>query len=294
MGPIMRIHFLLVRRVPPVMSPVLAEAFDLLGRRGFEITTGIAEEILQRSDLLRPEHDLYVLKSHTELSLSVAGILHAQGATLLNPYPACAAAQNKILVSRVLRANGIPAPDCWITGDFTLLAAIVRQRPLILKPYMGHRGQGISIVRSAAELLRLAEPGVPMLAQEHIDGSAEDLKVYVAGDEVFAVRKPFSSMSFTAPGRPCKVTPEIRDIALRCGRALGLGLYGLDLIENSQGAWVVDVNYFPGYKGVPDAGALVARYIEQYAAGESLLAAPYPLSQLNPIGATTVREWSAR
>jgi ribosomal protein S6--L-glutamate ligase len=70
------------------------------------------------------------------------------------------------------------------------------------------------------------------------------------------------------------VEPEVRDAALKTGRALGLGLYGLDVIESSDGPYVVDVNYFPGYKGVPDAGALIADYIDDYARGAVTLPAP--------------------
>jgi hypothetical protein len=34
------------------------------------------------------------------------------------------------------------------------------------------------------------------------------------------------------------------------------------------------VNYVPGYKGVPDAAAMIADYIDDYAQGEISLAAP--------------------
>jgi len=53
--------------------------------------------------------------------------------------------------------------------------------------------------------------------------------------------------------------------ALAVGRALGLGQFGRDVIESDDGPVVVDVNYFPGYKGVPDAGAMIADYIDRYA-----------------------------
>ena len=101
-----------------------------------------------------------------------------------------------------------------------------------------------------------------MLVQEHIPGPGEDLKVYVVGDQVFAVRKPFSETSFAVPGRPVRVDAEVRALALRAGRALGLGLFGLDVIESPDGPVVVDANYFPGYKGVPDAGRLIGEYID--------------------------------
>jgi len=269
-----RIYFMLVRRVPPVPSPVLEEVFALLRRSGFVVRSGIAEETLLRPDELRVEHDLYLLKSHTELSLSLAGVLHGQGARILNPYSSCLAVQNKIVASRALRSAGIPAPDCWVTGDLRLLRPVVEQRPILIKPYLGHRGSGLHLVRDPRELDSLPAPETPVLVQEYIEGTGEDLKVYVVGDEVFAVRKKFSPASFTESGRPCSVTPEIEMIALRCGQALGVGLYGLDIIESKNGPRVVDVNTFPGYKGVPQIAPKIASYIERFATGALTLPAP--------------------
>jgi ribosomal protein S6--L-glutamate ligase len=269
-----RLYFILVRRVPPVPSPVLLEAFELLERRGFEVLSGIAEEMCLEPDRLEVEHDLYLLKSHTELSLSIAGVLHARGARLLNPYLSCVVTQNKIVAARRLRAAGVPTPRCWVTGDLALLEPVLAERPLVIKPYMGHRGTGIHLVRNPDELRTVPAPTTPVLIQEHVEGKGEDLKVYVVGDRVFAVRKPFSASSFTQPGRPCAVASDVRDIALRCGRAMGLGLYGIDLIESREGPVVVDLNYFPGYKGVPQAAPLIAEYIEGYARGRRELALP--------------------
>jgi ribosomal protein S6--L-glutamate ligase len=273
----MRLFFMIVRRVPPVPSPVLLEVYDTLRRRGYDVADSIAEEVIQRPDLLEPEHDLYLLKSHTDLSLSLAGVLHAQGARILNPYPNCAATQNKFIASRVLRAAGVPAPETWALTDPALLVPeLERGRTLLVKPYMGHRGAGIRIVKTPAELeaAAAATAGIPHLVQDFVPGPGEDLKVYVVGEQVFAVSKPFSETSFSVPGRPVPVEPEVRDAALRTGAALGLGLFGLDVIESPDGPVVVDVNYFPGYKGVPDAAAMIADYIDAYAQGQVSLPAP--------------------
>lgn len=272
----MTLYFLLVRRVPPVASPVLVDVFELLRRRGFRVDAGIAEEMLARADRVRVAYDLYVLKSHTELSLSLAGVLAAQGACLLNPYASCSATQNKIVASRRLRAAGVPVPRTWVTGDPALLRPIAAERPLIVKPYLGHRGAGIRLVLKPRDLVDLSLPDGPIMAQEYVDGSDEDVKLYVVGNDVFAVRKPFSPTSFTVPGRPCAVDSELRAIALRCGQALGLGLYGLDVVEGPEGPVVVDLNYFPGYKGVPGAAPLIADYIVRFAAGEETLELPPP------------------
>jgi ribosomal protein S6--L-glutamate ligase len=263
----MRLYFILVRRVPPVASSVLIEVFDILRRRGFEVESGIPEEMVVRPDCLSVEHDVYVLKSHTDLSLSLAGVLAAQGARLLNPYESCLAAQDKIVASRRLRAAGVPTPRTWVTGELSLLEPLVEERPVVVKPYRGHRGVDVTVVRNPADLAALPHPTVPMLVQDHVDGAGEDLKVYVVGTQVFAVRKPFSPTSFTRPGRPCDVSDELCEIARSCGRALGLGLYGLDVIEGPDGPVVVDVNTFPGYKGVPDAAPLIADYVEAFTLG---------------------------
>ncbi len=272
----MKLHFMVVRRVPPVPSPVLVEAYEILTQRGYEIENTIAEEMVNESDQLRVTDDLYILKSHTELSLSLAGILYTQGARLLNPFQSCVLTQNKIIVSRLLRIADVPAPRSWVTGDLSLLLPIAEQMPLIIKPHLGHRGAGIHMVRTPDELAKLPAPEGPMIAQEFIEGSGEDLKVYVVGEQVFAVKKPFSETSFTVPGRPVPVTEEVRQLTLRCGRICGLGLYGLDIIESERGPFVVDVNYFPGYKGVPNVAPLIADYIDSYAKGDIELHPPNP------------------
>jgi ribosomal protein S6--L-glutamate ligase len=262
--------------VPPVPSPVLLEAYDILRGRGYAIEESIAEEILVRPDQLPRAHDLYVLKSHTELSLSLAGVLYTQGAQMLNPYRSCALTQNKLVVSRLLRAAGVPAPRAWATADLSLVRHVVEETPLIIKPYMGHRGAGLHLVRRPEELAAISLPDVPVIIQEYIEGSGEDLKIYVVGDQVHGVQKPFSERSFAVPGRPVPISEEVRQIALRCGQACGLGLYGLDIIESPRGPFVVDVNYFPGYKGVPGAAGMIADYIDGYARGRIRLEPPGP------------------
>jgi ribosomal protein S6--L-glutamate ligase len=263
----MKLFFMVVRRVPPVPSPVLVEAYDILKRRGYEVDEGIAEEMLTRPDLLTVSHDLYILKSHTELSLSLAGILYSQGARLLNPFPSCYLTQNKIVVSRLLQMVDVPAPRSWVTGDLALLRSLAEETTLIIKPHLGHRGAGIHFVRNPDDLKELPQPETPIIIQEFIEGTGEDLKIYVVGEEVFGVSKPFSESSFTVPGRPVPISDEVRQLSLRVGKVCGLGLYGLDIIESPRGPFVVDVNFFPGYKGVPDVAPLIADYIDGYAQG---------------------------
>ncbi len=271
---------MIVRRVPPVPSPILVEAYERLRGKGYEVGESIAEEVLTRCDEINLTEDLYILKSHTELSLSLAGVLYTRGARLLNPYPSCALTQNKIVVSRLLSEAGVPAPRSWVTADFSLLRDLAASTQLIIKPYMGHRGAGIVKVNSPKDLDALGTFDYPVIVQEYIPGSGEDLKVYVVGDQVYGVQKPFSETSFSVPGRPVPLTDEVVELSRKVGKACGLGLYGLDIIEGERGPFVVDVNYFPGYKGVPNAAAMIADYIDAYAQGRITLDSPGPSSAM--------------
>jgi ribosomal protein S6--L-glutamate ligase len=270
----MRLFFLLVRRVPDVPSPLLVEVGKRLRALGHQVDSGIPEQMSIDGRGISPGHDLYLLKSHTELALSVAGVLDAQGARFLNPYPACAAAQDKLLANRRLHAAGVPVPPTQVVGDLKRITDLLDGQPKIVKPIPGHRGAGVRVVTTPADLAGLPEPTGPLIVQDQILGPGEDLKVYVVGQRVWAVRKPFSSTSFAVPGRPVPVTREIEKIALAAATVSGLGLFGLDLIEGPEGPVVVDLNYFPGYKGCVDVAGPMTEYIHQYSTGELELTLP--------------------
>lgn len=260
----MKLYFMLAfaRKTSPP-NPVLSELFTILRKRGFEIEIGIAEDVVMQPERLTVEHDLYILKSHTALWLSLAGILHSQGACLLNPYPACLATYNKIVSARLMHAADVPIPRSWVTGDLNLLCQIADTHPLLIKPYIGGRGVGIQIVHNARELAAVPSPQQPVLVQEYLSNSHQEIKVYVIGQEVFGIRKIVTGGETVY--LTTAISDEVRTIALQCGQVFGLGLYGLDVIECAKGPVVIDVNYFPSYKGVPNAAPLIARYIEEYA-----------------------------
>jgi ribosomal protein S6--L-glutamate ligase len=261
----MRLHFI---RSPKPRSVVLEELYAILGRRGHEVTESIPDGAVQDLDAV-PEHDLYILKARTKLSVSVAGILHQRGARILNPYPSCAMLLDKVVVTAALRRAGIPTPRSWAVADVSLLGDMAERLPLIVKPFDGIHSQGVRVVRHPAELENVRIEG-PVLVQEFIQGCDARLKIHGVGECVFATWKPFSLGGRHEQGQPRPIGDEVRDIALRCGRLFGLGLYGLDVLIGTEGPVVVDVNSIPGYKGVPGIAPILADYIEAYARGSAL------------------------
>jgi ribosomal protein S6--L-glutamate ligase len=140
--------------------------------------------------------------------------------------------------------------------------------PLVMKPFDGRRGNGVHIVTEPGQLASVPLPRRPVLVQEFVAGHGDELKVSVVGTEVFATRQHGTNGSRTPERIPCPVRADVRRIALRCGEVSGLSLYGLDMIESLDGPVVVDLNYFPSYRGVKDAAPVIADYIEAYLASD--------------------------
>jgi ribosomal protein S6--L-glutamate ligase len=57
------------------------------------------------------------------------------------------------------------------------------------------------------------------------------------------------------------VTAELRALALAVGRAFGLDIYGIDVIQTAEGWVVLDVNDFPSFGMVPEAASRLARTV---------------------------------
>jgi ribosomal protein S6--L-glutamate ligase len=178
--------------------------------------------------------------------------------------------RDKIAVTRVLQAAGVPTPDTYVTAHPNQLAPLLDHGPLVLKPYRGSQGRGIQVIWDADELDNIPTNRGPIFAQRYHKPDGVDHKIYCIGDQVFGVKRVWPARTYEEKvGKPFTITPELYGIALRCGRAFGLELYGLDLIMSHGQLYAVDVNSFPGFKGVPEAALRLADYI--YTAGQRVL-----------------------
>ena len=193
-------------------------------------------------------------------------------------------------------------PRTWVASHSDQLAPLLDDGPIIVKPYEGGNGHHIKIIRSLAELLRVDRHGEPVFAQRYHPHDGRDRKIYAIGGQLFGVKKVFPRRTEEDDyGEPFTLTPELRDIAVRCGQAFGIDLYGVDIIESEGKPYVVDMCSIPGFKGVPDAVPLLTRYFyeaaERGASGEppSQIAATAdsghdPHAELTALGA---RVWPA-
>lgn len=270
----MKIHFLLDERVHLQPCPTYVSAMALLADRGFTVSRGIPEAALLCPDRVCVRHDLYVLESRSELALSVAAVLHDRGGQFLNPYPACALAQNRITAASRLAAAGVPVPRSWVTADFAMLCELAADRPVIVKPYRHCGGAKTVVAHGPDDLVGIPLREQPVLVQEFVERRGPDLQLQVVGDQVFARQRESAT--------PACVSAELREIALRCGRVFGLCLYGVEIVQGEEGPVVVDFDRAPCLAGVPEAAALLTRHIENVVGGQTPLQRHPPTLHVSP------------
>jgi ribosomal protein S6--L-glutamate ligase len=237
---------------------------DALLERGHSLTLLDPEGGLLDSERLDrlADFDVLVARGRSTGLLARLGAAELLGVPTVNSRQAIAAVVDKTHLAVRLRTAGIPMPHTWI-GPFPYLAATIPPAayPLILKPAFGDNCRGIRVVAVQEELAAVtwAEPIV--IAQHFIPNDGFDLKLYVIGDRVWAVRKSSPLQTTAGTATPCALGPGWRELARRCGELFGLSLYGVDCIETADGPQVIEINDFPNYTSVPEADYLLAGYV---------------------------------
>ncbi|MEW6211797.1 MAG: sugar-transfer associated ATP-grasp domain-containing protein [Acidobacteriota bacterium] len=281
----MRICFLM--EPPRSQTSVTYEILDQLKAGGAEVSVVTERSGLVDLENFKFDYDFYLFKSHSPMAESLAAAAHYRGCRLLNEYPATMKVRDKILTCLMLLQAGIPTPKTFVTDSIETLREIVRQMPIVVKPYRGRRGQGIEVCMNEEEFDQLiaqressesdedegGEDGTALgerlvFAQEFCEHEPYDYKAYAVGDYVHVIRRIFPARTKEEKlGTPVEDDPELTDLVRRCGQLFGLELYGVDLIKTNEGFSVIEVNCFPGYKGVPQGGERIARFILDRAEG---------------------------
>jgi ribosomal protein S6--L-glutamate ligase len=259
--------------------PVIAVALQQLSAthnvRLLDVRTLTGVEAIAQEEK-NPLAELYLLKSHAPQALALAHVLEQQGALVVNSWASSVACQDRVLMAQRMRDANLPWP---FTRSFSTLGSLLSDHemlaslsfPQIIKSYYSHRGDLVDKVDSIEQLEALAPRWnqEPVVLQEFAAGDGWDIKMWMINQQIFAARRrtplepDASKEDFPIPSEQLPV--EWAHIAMEIGRVFNMRLYGIDLLITQHGPMIVDVNGFPGFRGVPGADSALVAMVEQIA-----------------------------
>ncbi len=257
--------------------PVIAVALQQLSQRYtvrlLDVRTLTGAEAIAQEER-HPLAALYLLKSHAPQALEVAHYLEQRGAIVVNSWDSSRACQDRILMTERMKEANLPWPR---TQRFSSLADLMAQQevlarlsfPLIIKSYYSHRGDLVDKVDTVEQLQALMGQWShePIVLQEFAAGDGWDIKLWIIDQQIFAARRR-TPLEANAPKEDFPISDEElpdewRRITLEIGRVFNLRLYGVDLLITERGPMIVDVNSFPGFRGVPGADTALISLVER-------------------------------
>lgn len=113
--------------------------------------------------------------------------------------------------------------------------------------------------------------------QNFIKCDGFDRKVYVVGDKIYGIKrenpiyiflreKPETIDVESLEREPFDLSEEIKQLARLLSNKLNLDIFGFDLVKptDRQGYYLIDLNDFPGFKGIENIDHIIANYIAEY------------------------------
>lgn len=261
--------------VRPGPHSILPDVIVRLRARGADVSV-----ILWRPDVLLEAlfaSHLVVLRGLDALGIRGAQALAKRGVRCCNSVASTRRARQKATAFAELLDAGVPIPRTKVALAWDEACRLAADREgVVVKAVNGSRGAGVLILPAGT---LPAEPPFagPYLLQDFIPRRGPDRKVYVIGDRVAGVARPWPPSGIRDKlGRPFAPRPSEQAIARAAGDALGLEIYGVDLISSADGPVVVDVNAFPGFKGVEGAAGWLVDHLLRVARSEGETAACAP------------------
>lgn len=246
---------------PPKPGTLLAEVADELGARGCAVTIRLPHEgTVDVAELA--EQDLVVHRGlHDSLAPLLAQI-DGRGIGLCNPWAGDRMLRDRRAWRDTLARSGVPVPSSTQVERWAEVLAGAVGQEVVVKVLAGP-GRGARVVSGTHDTLapKAPFPG-PYLVEPRLESDGTDRKLYVAGTSVRGLLKsstlagPHTTSGVAFDPEPAQVL-----LALRVGQVLGLHVFGVDLVQTPAGPVVVDVNAFPGFRGVDGAGTVVADHL---------------------------------
>jgi len=201
----------------------------------------------------------------------VQRMLRLAGVKTVNTYEVIENCGDKFITTQLMLQHGVPTARVMMafTPESALQAIEKIGYPAVLKPVIGSWGRGVVRVndRDAAEAvvnLRDELGGYQQhiyYIQELVKKPERDIRSFVIGDECVAAIYRTSAHWITnthlgGKASNCPVTPELAQISVAAGKAVGGGIVAVDLFEDPERGLIVnEVNHTMEFRNsVPATG----------------------------------------
>jgi RimK family alpha-L-glutamate ligase len=183
------------------------------------------------------------------------------GVRVINSAAAIERTVDKYYTSFLLADAGILTPRTLVTEDFDAAMEACREMgDVILKPLFGSEGKGMVRVcdeETAYRVLRAWELNRCIYyVQEYLPHFQEDIRAFVVGEEVVAAMRRRgtgwkTNYSKGAKAESIELNGELKELAVRAARLIGLDYAGVDILPAENGKiYVIEINSIPGWRGL--------------------------------------------
>ncbi len=201
-------------------------------------------------------------------SVYLSKLAEAAGVVSINSSSAQQLCGDKALTSAFLMQKNIPTPKVLLAFSPSAALQAVESigYPCVIKPPVGSWGRMVCKVndKSAAHAVVSLKDSLGhytdkvYYVQEYVDKPQRDIRVFGVGGEVqFAIYRKITgndehafitNLSAGGAAEEFKLTDEMAELVAKTVHSLGIGIYGIDLIEYPDGhPAVLEVNHAPEF-----------------------------------------------
>jgi glutathione synthase/RimK-type ligase-like ATP-grasp enzyme len=242
------------------------------------------------------EADLIIVKVRNDCSIDLLHYAKTHKIPTLHDVDTVLMCKNKISLDYALRSvfkshtqirKSFSLPNSWnnnITDIYKFKKWALPKLPIVIKSHFQHDkyNRFNFLVRKVDEIDIFCDRYKHLLyydvyIQKFIECDGFERKVYVIGDKVFGIirenpiyiylrNKPDKIDVDTIKRKEFKISEEIRELAEILSQELNLKIFGFDLIKLSDKDryYLIDLNDFPGFRGIPKIENTLSSYLEEY------------------------------
>jgi len=202
--------------------------------------------------------------------LHIAAILEKSGLKVINSFDVSLICGNKMFTTLALINAKIPVPKTMMafTKEGVLKALNDMGFPAVIKPVVGSWGRLIALIKDRDSAQAIVESREQIhnallqiyYIQEYVKRPPRDIRILVIGDEAVAASYRYSpkndwrtNVARGGISKPCRLTEDLEDLALRAAEAVGGGVIAVDCMESPRGILVNEVNSTVEFRGLCSA-----------------------------------------